>query len=196
MLPYSRTIAATAILLCTAIPAAAQRPREGRGPVPAPGMGAIGAQITAAMPSEDSWKNGVDVTGSVEGYLSRRVSVRGSVSGAWLDIFGRGFNGTINPVAFNGNVVYNWEGGKWHPYATGGAGLYHYRFSEGITSSSANKFGVDVGGGAEYFFTRHDTLLGEVLVHSVPGTVTSGLTTYQKPSYWTLSGGYKKYFGK
>jgi hypothetical protein len=196
MHPYSRIIAAAAIVLCAAMPAAAQRRGERSGPVPDEGMVAVGAQFTAAMPSEASWKNGVDVTGTLEGYLSRRVSARGSVSGAWLDIFGRGFDGTINPVAFNGNLVYNWEGGKWHPYVTGGVGLYHYRFSEGISSSAANKFGVDFGGGAEYFFTRHDTLLGEALVHAVPGTVTSRLTTYQGPSYWTLSGGYKKYFGK
>lgn len=193
---HSRLIATSALVLCTAIPAAAQRHPEGGGPVPDKGMVAAGAQITAAMPLEASWKNGLDVTGSVEGYLSRRVSARGSVSGAWMDIFGRGFDGTINPVAFNGNLVYNWEGGKWHPYVTGGVGLYRYRFTEGITSSAANKFGVNFGGGTEYFFTRHDTLLGEVLVHSVPGTVTSRLTTYSSPSYWTLSGGYKKYFGK
>ena len=193
---YSFIVAAASIVCCFALPAAAQRRPDITGPVPDEGMIGAGAQITAAMPFENSWKNGIDLTGSLERYLSRRVSVRGAVSGAWLDIQGRGFDGTINPIAFNGNLSYNWEGGKWHPYLTGGAGFYHYRFSEGIDTSHANKFGVDFGGGTEYFFTRHDSLLGEVLVHAIPGTVTSRATTYEDPSYWTLSAGYKKYFGR
>jgi len=185
--------AAAVVVLALANPAAAQRRNDRLRPVPDAGMVAAGAQLTAAMPVDDSLKNGLQVTGTIDGYLSRRVSVRGAVSGAWMDIFGHSFDGTVNPIAFNGNVVYNWEGGAWHPYVTGGAGLYHYRFSEGLTNSSANKFGVNFGGGAEYFFTRHDTLLGEVLYHHVPGFVDSALTGYQA-GFWALSGGYKKYF--
>jgi hypothetical protein len=184
--------AAAAFALALASPAAAQR-NDANRPVPDAGMVSVGAQITAAMPADAALKNGWDVTGTVERYLSRRVSLRGAVSGAWMDIFGHSFDGTVNPVAFNGNVVYNWEGGAWHPYVTGGLGWYHYRFNEGLTNSTANKFGVNFGGGAEYFFTRHDTLLGEVLVHQVPGDVLSARTGY-KAGYWTRSGGYKKYF--
>src|SRR5436190_1951625 len=188
-------VTAAVLALALATPAAAQRRRDVRTPVPDAGMVAVGVQLTAAVPTEPALKNGFDVVGNVEGYLSRRVSVRGSVSGAWLDIFGHGFDGTVKPVAINGNLVYNWEGGAWHPYVTGGVGLYHYRFDEGLTESSANKFGVNFGGGIEYFFTRHDTLTGEVLVHPVTGRVSGRLADYDA-DYWTIAGGYKKYFGK
>jgi len=48
------------------------------------------------------------------------------VSGAWWDIVGRHFTGTVNPFVVDGNLVYNWEDGKWHPFVTGGVGLYHF----------------------------------------------------------------------
>jgi len=183
-------IAAPMALLLTT-PAAAQR----RTAVPNEGMGAVGVSVGAALPFESTLKKGFDLAGQAEGYLSRRVSIRGQVSAAWLDITARPFTGTVKPIAFNGNVVYNWEGGAWHPYVTAGLGLYHYTFTENSVTSSDNKFGVDVGGGIEYFFTRHDTLLGEVLVHAIPGTVSSAGANYDA-GYWTVSGGYKKYFGK
>ena len=69
--------------------------------------------------------NGPDLTGNVESYLTRRVSVRAQVGGAWWDITGRGFTGSVRPIAFDGNVIYNFEGGRTHPYLTGGIGLYH-----------------------------------------------------------------------
>jgi len=186
------------LLLSAAIaqPASAQQRRRAAAPrrVPDTGMTAVGVQIGAALPNDVALKNGIDLTGTLEHYLSPRTSVRAAVSGAWLDIFGHSFTGTVKPVAVNGNLVYNWEGGAWHPYVTGGIGWYHYRFNENALDSAANKFGIDFGGGAEYFLTRHDTFLGELLVHVVPGDdVIGSLATYQS-SYWTLSGGYKKYF--
>jgi hypothetical protein len=65
----------------------------------------------------------------------------------------------------------------------------------GGIDSSDNKFGGDVGAGIEYFLTRRDTLLGEVTFHAIPGTVTSYRSAYEA-GYWTLCGGYKRYFGK
>ena len=92
-------------------------------------------------------------------------------------------------------MVYNWEGGAWHPYATGGIGVYHYAFTENALASSDTKVGVDLGGGVEYFVTRHDTVTGEWLLHVVPGRATSALATYQA-RYWVLTAGYKHYFGR
>ena len=175
--------------------AGAQSRRDVAGPVPAPGMIGVGASIGAAPPLEASFTNGLNLTGNIEGYLTRRVSVRGQVSGAFWDITGRGFTGTVRPVAFDGNVVYNFEGGKIHPFLTGGVGLYHYRFEENPTTGSANKFGLNAGGGMEYFFHRHATATAEVLYHGITsGSVTSPATTYDDPSYWTFTAGLKKYF--
>ena len=89
-------------------PASAQR-------APAPGMWAAGVSIGAADPTDPSLNNGLEVTGNLEGYLTSRVSIRGQIGGSSWDIVGRHFTGTISPVYVDGNVVYNWEGGRWHP---------------------------------------------------------------------------------
>jgi hypothetical protein len=157
-------------------------------------MVAIGASVGAAPPLEASFTNGLALTGNIEGYLSRRVSVRGQVSGAWWDITGRGFTGTVQPVVFAGNVVYNFEGGRTHPFVTGGIGLYHYRFAETPTTGSTNEMGVNLGGGVEYFFHRYDTVTGEVLFHATGEPITSPVTTYDQSRFWTMTVGLKHYF--
>jgi hypothetical protein len=175
--------------------AAAQgRRSESREPVPAPGMVAIGGSFGAAPSTEASFKAGPALTGNVEGYLTRRVSLRGQVSGAWWDITGRGFTGTVQPVAFDGNVVYNFEGGRIHPFLTGGVGLYHYRFAENASRGSANQAGANVGGGLEYFVHRHATATAEVLFHDTQAPMRSPATTYNNSSYWTFTVGMKRYF--
>ena len=176
-------------------PAAGQSRTDVAGPVPAPGMVGIGASIGAAPPLEASFTNGLNLTGNIEGYLTRRVSLRAQVSGAFWDITGRGFTGTVRPIAVDGNVVYNFEGGKIHPFLTGGVGLYHYRFAEQPTTGSADKFGVNMGGGLEYFFHRHATATAEVLFHDITSSsLTSPVTIYSDPNYWTFTAGLKKYF--
>jgi len=154
-------------------------------------MVAIGFTVGASVPRDAFLDNGIDLGAQVEGYLTPRVSVRGRVSGAWFAV--NGGHNTVQPLAFEGNVVHNWERGAWHPYATGGIGLYHYRFDESSITSSDSKFGVNFGGGVEYFFTRHDTLLAEALVRVIPGHATS-LNTIYDTGYWTFMMGYKKYF--
>jgi hypothetical protein len=158
-------------------------------------MTAVGFFAGLASPSEISLDNGGLVGVQFEAYFSPRVSVRGQISRAWMDTHGHSFSGTVSPVAFNGNLVYNFEGGAVHPYVTAGIGGYHYAFTESSITSSDSKIGVNLGAGAEYFLTRRDTVFGELLVHAVPGRVESALATYDS-QYWTLVGGYKKYFGR
>jgi hypothetical protein len=188
-------VAAVALVGLVATGAAAQdQDRERRGPVPAPGMLAIGGSIGAAPAADPSFTGGLALTGNVESYLSRRVSIRGQVDGAWWDITGRGFTGTVRPMALDGNLVYNFEGGRIHPFVTGGVGIYHYRFNEVPTTGSANKAGLDAGAGVEYFVRRHTTLTGEFLYHDVAEPVTSPVTTYNLTHFWTFTVGVKKYF--
>ena len=184
-------LTAVAITLLMGPSAAAQS----RGPVPNTGMMAAGVSMGAAPAFDSALNNGLDLAGQFESYLTPRVSIRALVSKAWNDINDRPFTGTVAPIAVNGNVVYNWEGGAWHPYATAGVGLYHYTFTEGGLDSSDTKFGVNAGGGVEYFVTRHDTLTGEVVFHAIPGTVSSLRSSYDA-GYWRIAGGYKKYFGR
>ncbi len=188
-------LAVTAIAVAIASPVFAQTraPRSAQRPVPDTGMGAIGLKLGVALPNETFFTNGLDLGASVEGYITPRVSLRGQLSGAWWDITGHSYTGSVNPIVLDGNIVYNFEHGVWHPYVTAGGGMYHYRFTEGTITSSDTKAGVDFGGGTEYFLTRRDTILGEVLVHVVPGQANGALSTY-KPDFWTISFGYKRYF--
>src|SRR5437016_13668711 len=115
-----------ALLLVGAIPAAAQR----RTPVPNTGMWSIGGSIGAGMPSDPSLGGGLDVAGNMERYVTPRLSIRAQLGGEWNDIVGRNFTGTLSPVFLDGNVFYGREGGVWHPYLTGGLGMYRYRADE------------------------------------------------------------------
>lgn len=179
--------------LATLVVAAAAPANAQTGPVPAPGMTGVTFSVGAALPSDDFLANGPLLGIGIERYSTRRVSVRGLLTGSWLDVKGHAFDGTVRPVTITGNVVYNWEHGQWHPYATAGAGLYHYRFEENGLTDSANKFGVNLGGGVEWFFARRNTITGELLLHLVPGSVRSSLTDYDT-GFWTLAAGYKMYF--
>lgn len=186
------SLVAVVLVGAMALPAAAQE--RNRGAVPAPGMLGIGGSIGAAPPSEPSFTNGLALTGNVEGYLTRRVSIRGQVDGAFWDITGRGFTGNVRPMAFDGNVVYNFEGGRIHPFVTGGVGLYHYHFNENPIEGSSDKFGVDFGGGLEYFVHRHTTATAEFLYHDVNSPVHSPATNFNNSNYWTVTFGLKQYF--
>lgn len=162
--------------------------------VPAKGMAAVGASIGVASPNDNGLNTGLDLGVTAEGYLSRRLSVRGEVSGAWFDNAPRGFtSGSVTPIALDANAVYNWEGGKIHPYVTGGVGLYRFRFTENGLDSHDTNIGIDLGGGAEYFLHRNTTVTGEILIHIVDSPVTSYLTTYDS-HYWTVAVGVKRYF--
>lgn len=163
------------------------------GPVPARGMSAVGVSIGLAVPGDDGLDNGWTLTATGEHYLTRRVGVRGSIGAAWWNRTGAGDDNSMSPVLATGNLVYNWERGKWHPYATGGLGLYKFRFTEDGIDSHDTTVGFNLGGGAEYFLTRSDAITGELLIHPLVGVVDSRNTSYF-PWFWTLSAGYKKFF--
>lgn len=182
------------ILLTLGLFTLAETPAFAQPRVPDAGMGAIGGWIGATVPRDASLDNGLEIGGTVEGYLTPRVSVRGQVGAAWWDITGRGFTGTVKPLFFTGNLVYNWERGIWHPYVT--AGIGGYRFKTTINPSldgSDTKVGVNLGGGIEYFFTRRSTITGELLFHKVDG-FNAPVTTFGNGSFWSFAVGAKHYF--
>ena len=172
------------------MPASAQ----GLGSVPNTGMWAIGGSVGAGAPTDPSLGGGFNLAGNIERYLTPRISIRGLLGGAWNDINNRGFTGTISPVFLDGNVVYNWEGGVWHPYVTGGLGMYRYRSFENLAPSAADtSLGVNAGGGLEYFLNERMTATGELLYHGV-GQVKTPLTTFGQGNFWTFTVGVKRYF--
>jgi hypothetical protein len=169
-----------------ATPAFAQR-------APAPGMWAVGGSIGATAPADPSLDNGLEVAANLERYLTSRVSVRGQLGGSSWDIVGRGFAGAVKPVRLDGNLVYNWEGGVWHPYVTAGLGIYHYRsMISGALNGADTDAGVNVGGGIEYFFSRRATFTGEALYHRV-GAFNTPVATFNEGSFWSFDVGLKAY---
>src|SRR4029453_16866211 len=87
----------------------------------------------------------------LEHYLSRRVSIRGQLPGAWWGLDDSRDDDSVSPLGFVGNLVYNWERGTWHPYATAGFGVYKFRFTERDIDSHDAPVGFNLGGGIEYF---------------------------------------------
>lgn len=177
---------ATAALLLVSSTAFAQR-------TPTKGMAGVGAAIGIANPSDASLASGFDVAVGLDGYLTSRVSIRAQLGGSWWDVQNRGFTGDVKPVRFDGNIVYNWEGGAWHPFVTAGPGVYHYKSTTGGIEASDTKLGLNLGGGVEYFLDRRTTITGQALYHAVD-SIDTRFAAFDG-SYWTLDFGVKKYFG-
>lgn len=183
-------------------PAPAPARRTLRPQVPAAGDVAVGGAIGIADPRHKNLDNGPLVSGNVEKYLTPRLSVRGQAGTAGWTLLGfQTLTGTIRPFFVDGNVVYNWEHGKWHPFATGGIGMYRFGYSQilrsgvpEVTGSDTN-LGVDFGGGIEYFFARRATIVGEGLFHKVGDVATPGALFHTGGgSFFSVTGGVKKYF--
>jgi hypothetical protein len=159
-------------------------------------MWAVGGSIGATVPADASLAKGLEVAGNFERYFTSRVSVRGQIGGSSWDIVGRGFTGTVKPVRFEGNLVYNWEHGEWHPYVTGGIGLYRYGLTiSGAGDGADTRAGFDAGGGIEYFFRRRASLTAEGLYHRV-GAFNTPITAFNEGSFWSIDVGLKVYFKK
>jgi hypothetical protein len=181
----------TSIVLLLVFVVAGASPALAQGRVPATGMAAVGASVGVALPTEPNLENGFELAGNLESYLTPRVSIRAQLGTAWLDFLGGG--ATAKPLFVDGNIVYNWEGGQWHPYVTGGVGYYRYKVTPGsIADSNA---GFDLGAGFEYFFTRRSTMTAELLYHKV-GDVIAPPLVVSDGSFWTLAIGAKTYLGR
>ncbi len=192
------SVMALVVLASSAAPTSAQvvqaRPLQSQSQaVPDRGMSALGVSLGLSSPGDDRLENGLVLSVWGEHYMTRRVSFRGMVSGNWWGVIDGPEEDGVSPISAKVNLVYNWERGKWHPYATAGLGVYKFRFTEDDIDSSATTFGFNIGGGAEYFVRLKDTIVVEALIHPIVGDVDSRFNSYI-PWYWTLSGGYKKYF--
>jgi hypothetical protein len=161
----------------------------------APDTGMVGVGVSAGVdiPSAAALDKGLDLAANIEGYLTPRVSVRGQLGGAWWDIVGQRFTGTVKPLYVDGNIVYNWEGGAVHPYVTAGIGMYRFRFEQAGLEGSDTKAGFNFGGGVEYFFTPRATVTGEALYHKVDAFATP-VTAFGDGSFWRIAMGMKTYF--
>jgi opacity protein-like surface antigen len=81
------------------------------------------------------------------------------------------------PITFDAN--YNWERGKWHPFAGAGLGVHFLQFRSELpsTDNTETKVGFNTGGGIEYFLNRALAVKGEGRYHALAdarGEQTSG----------------------
>ena len=97
----------------------------------------------------------------------------------------------IRFIRVAGDVVYNWEGGRWHPFVGAGVGAYFLQAKDNgqPIGESETKPGFNVGGGVEYFTGRTVSLKGEARYHAI-GNTRGG----QDPSGFVFTGGLKKYW--
>lgn len=177
-------------LLVFAVPVSALAQRRTQTRQPDKGSIAVGGDFGAFIPSEGALAAGVALEGHADYYVTPRISVR--FDAAWTDPpFDRDGGDSLRQIRFGGDAVYNWEGGKWHPFAGAGiaAHLVQQMDSGREFGESETKVGGDVLGGVEYFFNRTATVKVEGRYQFVDRTAL-GID----PSGFVLLVGLKQYF--
>jgi hypothetical protein len=180
-----------AIVILVALPfssAAQQRHHPPRQP--AEGSIAVGGDVGLFVPADGAFGPSVALEGHADFYLTARVAARFDVD--WTDpSFDRESSDSLRQVRLGGDVIYNWEGGKWHPFAGGGiaAHLIQEKDNGRDFGDSETKLGGALLGGIEYFFNRTATIKAEGRYQFV-GQTRNGYD----PSGLVLLIGLKQYF--
>jgi opacity protein-like surface antigen len=171
--------------LCVGAPIVARAQER----VPADGSTAVGIDIGAFVPTADQLDSSLLMNVLYEYYVTPRWSLRTGFGWADPEFEGSGVD-SLRQVPLRLDVNYNWERGRWHPFLGTGAGLYFMQFRRNGESfgDSETKFGLNTGGGVEYFLNRTVALKGEGRYHAVAST--RGL----EPSGVAMMGGLKAYF--
>jgi hypothetical protein len=156
---------------------------------PAEGQAAAGFDLGLIIP-DSQFETSVVLQGLGEYYFTPRVSGR--------VLFGWTSPGVDNQtedhfrqVKLLFNAVYNWEGGRVHPFVTGGAGAYFVRLKreDRPDPDGETRGGINFGGGAEYFFNSRTTVKGEGRFD-----IVSHPSGHPDATGFTLTVGVKRYF--
>jgi hypothetical protein len=178
----ARTFVLVIILGLTASSAFAQ------ARVPDSGMAAVSGSIGVIFP-KDPFEADVALEGAFDYYLTPRVSLRPGVMWAEPDV--KDHDESLRRFGIQVDVIYNWEGGKWHPFVGGGIGAYFFqpKFAGESFGEDETNFGGAILGGVEYFTTRTTTIKGEAKYYFIEKG-----DFLDSPSALTLMIGLKKYF--
>ncbi len=152
-------------------------------------MTAIGFGLGVFAPTK-ALQPAFTAEGLYEYYLSPRRSVR--LMGGWADPgFDRESSDSLRHIRLTLDLLYNWEGGAWHPFVGGGGGVYflHEKDNGRSVGDGRTKGGVNLGGGIEYFSRRTLTVKAEALYH-----IVAEKNVPVDPSGLTLTIGLKRYF--
>ena len=108
-------------------------------------------------------------TGTFEYYTTPRISWRGLLGFTSFNADSPS-SAEVDFTFLNANFSYNWEGGSVHPFVTGGVGLYSKDASPSLPSGAdGTEFGLNVGGGLDWFLGAHWGLKFEGTVHGLAG---------------------------
>jgi len=159
-----------------------------QGRVPHEESTALGFDVGGFMPRSDLLDGSGLMSVNYDYYVTPRVSLRSSFGWTNPEFHTSGPD-SLRQMPLRLDMNYNWEGGAWHPFVGAGLGAYFMQFrNNGQTiGDMESKFGVNLGGGLEYFFNRSVAFKGEGRYHAVqkvrgvqPSGValTAGLKTY------------------
>ena len=174
---------ASALILAGPLSATAQER------IPHEGTTAVGVDVGVFAPMADQLDNSMVVNVLYEYYVTPRVSLRTGFGWANPSYKGGALD-SLRQVPLRLDVNYNWEGGRWHPFVGTGVGAYFLQFQQnGQTfGDTETAFGLNTGGGVEYFFARNATIKGEARYHAITDTRA------QDPSGLVMTIGLKTYF--
>jgi len=174
-------IAATLFAACPAIGAAQSR-------VPAAGSMAVGGEAGLFVP-DDAFEPSPIVGGFFEYYPTARLSLRPSAM--FLNPgFDREPSDSLRQTRLGFDVIYNWEHGRWHPFAGGGVSAHLLRLKDNghAIGDGSNQLGIGGLGGVEYFVNRRNALKFEGRAQFVDDVF--GVD----PSGFAATVGFKHYF--
>jgi opacity protein-like surface antigen len=135
---------------------------------PAEGQFTAGGDFGLFFPADDQFDSAAVWGAFVEGYATRRVGIRGSLFYTSPE-FERGGDEHARQLRLGADLIYNWEGGRVHPFVGAGLGAHFMQFTdEGEdVGDSETQLGFDVLGGLEYFLNTDWTVKGELRYHWV-----------------------------
>jgi opacity protein-like surface antigen len=153
-------IVLTAALMLFLPQTAAAQPREGQV--------ALGGDIGLFFPTDEQFDGALIGGGFVEIYPSARIGVRPSLFVTSPE-YERGTDEHERQMRLGVDVIYNWERGRFHPFAGGGLGAHFLQFTHNDEEigDSDTKLGVAALGGVEVFLNRAWTFKGEGRYHWV-----------------------------
>lgn len=139
---------------------AAAQPREGQV--------ALGGDIGLFFPTDEQFDGALIVGGFVEIYPTARIGIRPSLF-ATAPEYERGSDESERQMRLGVDVIYNWEGGTFHPFVGAGIGGHFLQFQrdgEDIGDSDT-ELGFALLGGIEIFLNRAWAVKGEGRYHWV-----------------------------
>ncbi len=157
--------------------------------VPQAGSTAVGFDVGVFVPSADGLDSAPVLGALFEYYLTPRVSLRTGFGFADSSFEN---DDSLRQVPLRVDLNYNWEGGRWHPFVGTGVGAYFLQLKNNNGQpfgDQETKFGINVGGGIEYFLNRRVSVKGEGRYHIIENGST-GLD----PSGLGIGVGLKTYF--